>query len=244
MRLQPVRALAAIGDKRHAQLNDVLHLLQHNPFHFFRLLFIDVEVKLVVHLQDHLASQALALEALVDAHHRQLDNVGGASLNRRVDGVTLGVAPHGGVVRVDIRQEAFPLEDRLHVTFLLGHLDTLVHVFFHTRVGGEITIYQFLRLRARNAQPFRQAEYGDAVDNPEVGGLRLTAHLARHLADRHAINLGGGSGMDIRATPERLHHVRIAAQVSHDTQLDLRIIRREEDAIGIVGNKRLTNLAA
>ena len=47
--------------------------------------------------------------------------------------------------------------------------------------------------------------------------------------------------MDILTFVERLYHVRVIAKVSHDAQLYLRIVGREELA-SIIGDESLSNL--
>ena len=177
MRLQPVLALAAVGDEGHAQWNNLLHLFQDDLFHQFCLFLIDIEVQLVVYLQDHLAFQLLRLKTLVDADHCQLDDIGRAALDRGVDGVAFGITADNGVARVDIRQVTFPLEDGLDIAVLASGLDALVHVFLDSRIGLEITLDQLLRFGSGNTESFGQAEDGDTIDEPETpyrSGYRFT----------------------------------------------------------------------
>ena len=69
-----------------------------------------VEHEFVVDLKHHLASKSLLRESAVDGNHRELDNVGRAALNRGVDGVAFSKSAGGGVLAVDIGQEAFAAE--------------------------------------------------------------------------------------------------------------------------------------
>ena len=57
----------------------------------------DAEVKFIVYLENHLRTDSLFAEAAVDARHCYLDDVGGTSLDRGVDGIALGISPHYGV---------------------------------------------------------------------------------------------------------------------------------------------------
>ena len=59
-----------------------------------------------MYLQNHFRLDALAVEALVDVHHGNLDDVGSRSLYRSIDGVALGKVANGGVVRCDVGQIA------------------------------------------------------------------------------------------------------------------------------------------
>ena len=169
-----------------------------------------------MYLQDHLALQLLCLETLVDADHCQLDDIGRAALDRGVDGVALGITADNGVARVDIRQVTFPFEDGLDIAVLASGLDALVHVFLDSRIGLEITLDQLLRFGSGNTESFGQAEDGDTIDDTEVGGLRLATHVACHLIERDAIDLGCRGGVDIHTALEGLDHVRILTEVRHD----------------------------
>ena len=165
-------------------------------------------------------------------------------MDRGIDRVSLGIAAYDGVVRVDIRKETLALENGLYVSFFLGYLDALLHVFLDAGVGAEITVYQFLGLRTRDAQTLGEPEDGDAVDDTEVGGFRLPAHIAGYFFYRDSVDLGGCGGVDIRSALESLDHMRVTAQVGHDTKLDLGVVGREEEAIRIVRDKCLTDLTA
>ena len=83
--------------------------------------------------------------------------------------------------------------------FFLGYLDALLHVFLDAGVGAEITVYQFLGLRTRDAQTLGEPEDGDAVNDTEVGGFRLPAHIAGYFFYRDSVDLGGCGGVDIRS---------------------------------------------
>ena len=159
-----------------------------------------------------------------DAHHGQLDHVSRTALNGGIDRISLGIASDNRIVRMNIRQETLTLEDRFHIALLTCHLNALFHIGLDAGIGLEITLNQLLCLAPRDVQPLGQTEDRDTIDYTEVSGLRLPTHVARHLCNRNTIDLGRSSGMDIRPTLKGLNHVRILAQVRHDTQLDLRIV--------------------
>lgn len=54
MGFKPVFAPARIGYERHGKRIGVLHLLHNDFLHFFFLFGIDGEVKLIMHLENHL----------------------------------------------------------------------------------------------------------------------------------------------------------------------------------------------
>ena len=119
-----------------------MHLLYHHALHQLFLLGKDREVELVVHLQYHLAADALAAETVVDAYHGHLDDVGLGALYGGVDGVSLGESPHGGVLAVDVRQVAAAVVEGLGVSPLAGALLGLLHELVHLGEGGEVAVYQ------------------------------------------------------------------------------------------------------
>src|SRR5690554_4019017 len=134
-----------------------------------------------MHLKDHFRSHPFLPESVENAYHRCLDDVSRTTLDGCVDGITLGIPTNGGVAGVDICQESLAAEDRLHITLYPCVGDTFVHITLYTGEGDEVLIDQLLRLAARDIQPFRQSEGCDAVDNAEIGGLRLSAHITCHI---------------------------------------------------------------
>ena len=164
-------------------------------------------------------------------------------MDGRVDGVSLGITAHHGVVREDVGQVAFALRDGLHVALPAGFLDAVFHVGLHVRVGTEVLIDKLLGLAAVHAHALGQPEGRYAVDDAEVGRLGLRALGAGHLGDGLLVDFGGRGGVDVVSLAKRLQHVRVLAQVGHDAQLDLRIVGREE-LTAVVGDERLAYLLA
>ena len=109
VRLQPVAAPSAVGDKGYAQTGGSLHLLNDNALDEFFLRRHHAEVEFVVYLQNHAALHALGLHAFVDADHGNLYDVCRTALYGGVYGVALGIAAHGGVVAVDVGQMTLAL---------------------------------------------------------------------------------------------------------------------------------------
>ena len=85
-------------------MEGILHFFDDDSLYTFFLLWIDGEVEFVVYLENHLATDALSLEAIEDMDHSHLDDVGSGALNRGVDGVAFSKATNDAVGRVDIRQ--------------------------------------------------------------------------------------------------------------------------------------------
>ena len=122
-------------------------------------------------------------------------------------------------------------------------LDASGHVFLDFRISFEIAVDQLLGFSARDAESLRKAEGRDAVDDAEVGGFGLATLVARHFFDGLVEDARGGGGVNVVAGVEVGDHVLVAAEVSHDAQLDLRIVGAEEGAI-LVGHEGFANFAA
>ena len=75
----------------------VFHFLNNDLFYTF--FFVDgyAEVQFIVYLQYHFSLYAFCLESLINACHCYLYDICGTSLNRCVDGVSLGIAAYNGV---------------------------------------------------------------------------------------------------------------------------------------------------
>ena len=142
MRFQPVYPFTAVGDQGNLQFDCIFHFIQHDLFHFFQFVLVDVEVQFIVYLQDHLALQTFGFETVEDANHGNFDDVGCTALDRSVDRVSFGISPYDRVMGVDIRQETFALVDRLYISFFFRHLDAFVHVCTDVRIGFEVSFDQ------------------------------------------------------------------------------------------------------
>ena len=78
------------------------------------------------------APSAIANAVSADVYKRQ-------SLDRGVDGISFGISAYNGIPGIDVRQEAFPVEDCFHIAFFLGHLDTFIHICFYSRISFKVT---------------------------------------------------------------------------------------------------------
>ena len=63
-----------------------------------------------MYLENHFRSDVLAFETSVDSYHCHFYDVGGSTLNRRVDGISLGETTHSAVGRVDVGKIAAAVE--------------------------------------------------------------------------------------------------------------------------------------
>ena len=100
-----------------------------------------------------------------------------------IHGIAFGIAADGGIARIDVGQVATALEFREDVTPFLGAIDARVHIFLDLRVGFEIAVDQLFGFPTGDAEPFRESEGRDAVDDAEIGRFGLAALVARDLFD-------------------------------------------------------------
>ena len=177
----------------------------------------------------------------MDAYHGYLDDVGSRALDGCVDGVPFGISAHHGVVAVDVGQIAAAMEDGLRVAAFACQLDAAVHIGFHAGIRVEVSVDELLGLLARDAHPLGQSEGADAVDDAEVGRLGLAPLVGRDEGDVLVEYLGCRGRMDVMALAEGIDEILVLAQMSHETQLDLRVVGAEEE-LPLVGDERLAYL--
>src|SRR5260370_41725440 len=114
----------------------MLHLSFEKFTKLLRLLWNDVEEKLVVNLKRHLRLQLAIADKLIDLQHHQLDKIGSSTLERSVDRGALREAAHVRIARLNIWNRANAPKvcpDRLIATHSLKRLlderlETLVAV--------------------------------------------------------------------------------------------------------------------
>ena len=97
MGVEPVSGGTVAGRESDLALVNALHLLDDDALDLFKVTGNHIKVKFVVNLQNHFGLDALLLEAPVDAHHGEFDDIGSGALDGCVDGVTLAESPHYGI---------------------------------------------------------------------------------------------------------------------------------------------------
>ena len=141
---------------------------------------------------------------MIDANHSQLDNVGRRPLDRRIHSYALRIATHDGVVRVDVGQILTPPKSRFDIAAPARFFDAAIHIFLHFRVGGEVIIYEFARLRPTYVHPLCESERRDSVNDAEVRGFRLPALVAAHFRQIFLENACGRGGVNVLPLLESL----------------------------------------
>ena len=135
------------------------------------------------------------------------------------------------------------MENRFYIPFLLSYLDALIHIGFHAWISFEIAVDQFFGFLPVYVHSLCKAEYGDAVDDTEVGGFRFASHIGVYVFQADLIYFGSCSRMDIVIAEEGVDHILVFAEMGHDTEFYLRIVGREEQA-AFVRDKCLADFLA
>ena len=90
-------------------------------------------VTLLSAMQNHLGLDALSMETLVNAHHRQLDDIGSSALDGSIDGVALAETSYHGIPRVNVGQHAATAIECRHITLFTGLGNAAVDIVTHLR---------------------------------------------------------------------------------------------------------------
>ena len=109
------------------------------------------------------------------AHHRQLDDVGGGSLDHRVDGQPLAQRAPLALLGAQLGDRPAAAHQGGHEPVALGARDRLVDEPLHRREALEVALDVDRRLLAGDLEAIGEPEGGEAVGDPEVDHLRLRA---------------------------------------------------------------------
>ena len=216
----------------------MLHRLAQDGLHHIELALDDFEHELIVDLQQDAALDARLLEPMIGGDHRELDDIGGRALYRRVHGHALGEHALVKIAALDGGQLAAAAEHRRDVARLTCFGDDLVHEGAHAGVALEVAADVVAGFLARDVQVAREAEVADAVDDAEVDGLRMAAQLRRDFLQGDAEDLGGRARVDVLAALERIDEVLVARHVREQAQLDLRVVGRQKVVVSLARLKQ------
>ena len=108
----------------------------------------------------------------------------------------------------------------------------------------EIVRDQLIGFTTRYIQPLLQTEPRDSIDDAKIYGLGLITHFASDFAFRYLVNLCSGNRMNVLIATEGFDHGRIATQVSHHAQFDLRVVRRQNAKFVAASYERRPYLAS
>src|ERR1051325_7500733 len=99
----------------------------------------------------------------MNVNHGNLDHVGRTPLNGSIDRISLGRAAQGIVQGSDIADVTAAARNGFDVTVLAGTRDGIVHVSANSWKLLKILFDNDGPFLARNPQPLRQAERGNAI---------------------------------------------------------------------------------
>ena len=122
---------------------------------------------------------------------------------------------------------------------MLGFL----HVTLDPGVALEICIDILLSLVAANIQLLTKTERRHSIDETKIDRLGGTALLGIDLLKPGAEYFGGGGAVHIQAFGKGIEQIFVGRQMRHDTQLDLRVIERQDFAT-IIGHESFADTAA
>ena len=96
--------------------------------------------------------------------------------------------------------------------------------------GGEVLLDQLGSLANGDVESLAQTVGRDAVVDTKVGRLRLAAHQRGHLFGSYLKDFSSCRRVDVIAREEGVYHRWVLAQMRHDAQLHLRVVRTEQDS--------------
>src|SRR5574344_608951 len=146
MEHSPVFTVLYAHPERNLQLHGVLHLILHEGYGVCNCFFIigALKDKLIVHLQQHVCRALCFIERGLHVNHCLLHNVGGASLNGRVQRNSFGALLLKLVAAVDGNNFSAAAHDCFNVAVLLCIFNCFVTKFVYSGVRSEICVYEIL----------------------------------------------------------------------------------------------------
>ena len=169
-----------------------------------------------------------SLERLVAADHRDLHDVGRGPLDHHVDREPLALLAQLPASRPELRDLAAPAEQGRDVAVLGSLRDRLLDPPGHGREARQVALDELVGLLLRDVEPVGHPPCGQAVDDAVVDHLRLGPHPGIDLVRCDPEHPAGGRGVDILALAEDLLQRVLAGDVGQQPQLDLRVVRRDE----------------
>ena len=196
-----------------------------------RLSRCHLEDEFVVYLQQHARGETFAGEAGLDVQHRQLDDVGGRSLDGGVQRHPLGHFPALTIRGVEVGQVPPTPQDRLGETRAPRLRDDAAQVVADMPEPFEVLLHQAPGLADGDLELTRQAECGQTVGEPVVHRLDLGTHRAADRIRSNPEHACGHGRVEVRPGGERLDQADVTRRVGHDPHLDLAVVGREQGLV-------------
>src|SRR5690606_32320292 len=138
------------------------------------------------------------LQFRLHADHGAADDVGGGALDGGVDGGALDKGALGRVARIGVGELDAAAENGGDVAIRLHPCPLGVHVTLDAGEALEIGFYVIAGDAALDAELVGEAEGGNAVDDAEIDGFRLAAHVAGHAFHRHVEHFARRHGVNVQ----------------------------------------------
>src|SRR6266403_425177 len=230
--VDPIHSYADTYDQRDSQLGSPLHMAFYQLCGGFPLPGRYFKYKFVMDLQYHARRKPPLLQAGGDPDHGDLDQVRSRALERGVGSSSLAERSDVVVAVLQLGYVAPPSEQCLDVPLFarLGH--GAIEPDPDTREPREVLLDESLRVILGDAELAGQGEWPLPVDRGEVDRLRAGAHVRRDLVVRHAEDERRSLAVDVPALLEGFDERRVAREMGQQSQLDLRVVGREQQRPG------------
>ncbi len=170
------------------------------------------------------------------------DKIGGASLDRGVNGGPFGSLANDVVAAVNVRQNADAAEKGARLLGMAGLGNGLLQKSLYAAVSGKVLIDKGLGHLPADFELLRKTESAHAVNDTEVDGLRLPSEFGVQSFRCNLKHFAGGAGMDILIFQKCFYQNVIFGIVGQDAQFDLGIIGGNKIPVP-ARNESLTNFA-
>src|SRR6266436_2649744 len=241
--VSPVGADSDFYHQRHGEGVSFFHELAHQGAHDVKFGFGDFEDQFVVHLEGHAGPQVALAESGVDTDHGELDQVRGGALQRGVDGGAFREPALVGGLGVSVRNRPDTSEQRRYSLLAAGLFKGQVDEGADACVFCDIGADELLGFSGFDAQLLREAECGETVNDAKINDLSLAAVVRGDQQRRNAKNLGGCEGMDVVSAAKGFDQQRVFRIVGEQAELNLRVVRGQQDVAGL-GGEGSTDLTA
>ncbi len=181
-----------------------------------------------MHLHDEQRGAFFGLDPVLHPDHRELDEVGGRALHGRIDCGALGRLAALRSAAADLRQPEPAAEHRFDVAAIARHLARFLHVARDARITCEVAVDVRLGRCPLDAEVLREPERRHAVDQAEVDRLGGAPLVRRDFLELAAEDFGGRRAVNVVSMLECVAQPRVAREVRHDSQLDLRVVRAHD----------------
>src|SRR6266700_4821252 len=186
-----------------------------------------------MHLQDHAGRKTTLLEGGRNAHHRDLNQVRRRPLQRRIGRRALAERADVVVAILELRDVAPPSKQCLDIPLRPSLSDGAIEPRADAGEPREVLLDELFRFILGDAELTRERERALPVNGRKIDRLGPGSHLGRHLVLGDVENDGRGLAVDVPALREGLDERGIAREMRQQTQLDLRVIGRQQHRSGL-----------